>query len=49
MTKYAFEVKTLVVVDADSLEDAWEQLPMVAKAVVGDFDYEYSEEDSEEE
>ena len=43
--KYAFEVKTLVIVEAE----AWELLPETARNAVGDFDYERSYEDDNEE
>ena len=47
--KYAFEVKTLVIVEAESEDEAWELLPETARNAVGDFDYERSYEDDNEE
>ena len=43
--KYAFEIKTLVMVEAESEEDAWDKLPATAREALCDFDYERSPED----
>ena len=47
--KYAFEVKTLVMVEAESEDEAWNHLPETARNAVEDFDYERSPEDDKEE
>ena len=46
--KYAFEVKTLVMVEANSEEEAWDNLPATARQAIADFDYERSPEDDKE-
>lgn len=46
--KYAFEIKTLVMVEAESEEEAWDNLPEVARDSVRDFDYERSPEDDKD-
>ena len=46
--KYAFEVKTLVMVEATSEEEAWDNLPAAARQALCDFDYERSPEDDKE-
>lgn len=45
---YAFEVKTLVMVQAESEDDAWDLLPTVASESICDFDYERSPEDDKD-
>ena len=45
--KYAFEIKTLVMVEAESEDEAWDLLPSVARESLCDFDYERSYEDDE--
>ena len=47
--KYAFEVKTLVMAEAESEDEAWDLLPEAARNAVADFDYERSPEDDSEE
>ena len=47
--KYAFEIKTLVMVEAESEEEAWDNLPATAREALCDFDYERSPEDDKEE
>lgn len=47
--KYAFEVKTLVMVEAESEDEAWDLLPATAREALCDFDYERSSEDDKEE
>ena len=44
-TKYAFEIKTLVLVEAESEDEAWDLLPTTAREALCDFDYERSPED----
>lgn len=46
--KYAFEIKTLVMVEADSEEEAWDLLPATAREAISDFDYERSPEDDKD-
>lgn len=47
--KYAFEIKTLVMVEAESEDEAWELLPATALEAICDFDYERSPEDDKDE
>lgn len=47
--KYAFEIKTLVMVEAESEDEAWDLLPTVAREAVCGFDYERSPEDDKDE
>lgn len=47
--KYAFEIKTLVMVEAESEAEAWDLLPSVSREALCDFDYERSPEDDESE
>lgn len=47
--KYTFEIKTLIMVEADSEDEAWDKLPEVARTAIGDFDYERSPEDDQDE
>lgn len=43
--KYAFEIKTLVMVEAETEDEAWDLLPAAARGAICDFDYERSPED----
>lgn len=43
--KYAFEIKTLVMVEAESEDEAWEQVQDATRAGVSDFIFERSPED----
>lgn len=45
----AFEVKTPVMVEAESEDEAWDLLPTAAREALCDFDYERSPEDDKEE
>lgn len=47
-TKYAFEIKTLVLVEAESEEEAWDNVQDATRQAVGDFVYERSPEDDQE-
>ena len=47
--KYAFEIKSLVMVEADSEDEAWDLLPEKAREAICDFDYERSPEDDKDE
>lgn len=47
--QYAFEIKTLVMVEAESEEEAWDNLLATAREALCDFDYERSPEDDKEE
>ena len=47
--KYAFEVKTLVMVEAESEDEAYALLPAIAREAICDFDYERSPEDDKDE
>jgi len=46
--KYVFDIKTMVVVEAETLDKAWDLLPETAQAHVCDFDYALNEEETEE-
>ena len=46
--QYAFEIKTLVMVEAESEEEAWDNLPATVREALYDFDYERSPEDDKE-
>ena len=48
MTKYAFEIKTLVMVEAESEDEAWEQVSNTAQDALHDFDYERSPENDQD-
>ena len=43
--QYAFEIKTPVMVEAESEDEAWDNLPATAREALCDFDYERSSED----
>lgn len=43
---YAFEIKTLVLVEAETEDEAWDKVQDATRSAVGDFIYEISEEDS---
>lgn len=47
-TKYAFEIKTLVLVEAESEEEAWDNVQDATRQAVSDFVYERSPEDDRE-
>ena len=46
--RYAFEIKTLVMVDANSEDEAWDKVRDTARDAVCDFDFERSPEDDDE-
>ena len=46
--QYAFEIKTLVMVEAESEDEAWDLLPTTVREALCDFDYERSPEDDKE-
>ena len=46
--QYAFEIKTLVMVEAESEDEAWDNLLATAREALYDFDYERSPEDDKE-
>lgn len=43
--KYAFAVKSLVMVEAESEDEAWDLLPQTARDALCDFDYERNPKD----
>ena len=43
--RYAFEIKTLVMVDANSEDEAWDKVRDTARDAISDFDFERSPED----
>lgn len=45
--KYVFNIKNMVVVEAETLEEAWDLLPEIAQNNACDFDYELNEEETE--
>ena len=47
--QYALEIKTLVMVEAESEDEAWDSLPATAREALCDFDYERSLEDDKDE
>ena len=47
--RYAFEIKTLVMVEADSEVEAWDMVRGTAQDAVCDFDFERSPEDDDDE
>ena len=46
--QYAFEIKTLVMVEAESEDEAWDNLPATVREAICDLDYERSPEDDKE-
>ena len=47
--RYAFEIKTLIMVEADSEVEAWDKVRGTARDAVCDFDFERSPEDDADE
>ena len=47
--RYAFEIKTLIMVEADSEVEAWAMVRDTARDAVCDFDFERSPEDDDDE
>lgn len=47
MIKYAFEIKTLIMVEAESEDEAWDLVKDETRTAVDDFAYERSPEDDE--
>ena len=47
--RYAFEIKTLVMVDANSEDEAWDKVRDTARDAISDFDFERSPEDDDDE
>lgn len=46
--RYAFEIKTLIMVEADSEVEAWDMVRGTARDAVCDFDFERSPEDDDD-
>ena len=47
--RYAFEIKTLIMVEADSEVEAWDMVRGTARDAVRNFDFERSPEDDDDE